>query len=113
MRNIFSLLLRYHAFILFIALEISSGILIFNNKSYHRAAFINSSSVLSAKVFTAYNNFISYLNLSEENKKLANENAALRNQLKSSYYETSFQEFEVKDSTHKQLYKYIPAKVIN
>ncbi len=113
MRNIFSLLVRYHAFILFILLEVSSIVLIVNNKSYHQAAFINSSSAVSARVFTVYNNFIEYINLSQENKRLANENAALRNQLKSSFYDASFQQITVNDSVYKQLYKYIPAKVVN
>ena len=113
MRNIFSLLVRYHAFILFILLEVSSIILVVNNKSYHRAAFINSSSFLSAKVFTVYNNFIEYLYLSKENKKLADENALLHKQLKSSFYNASFQQIAVSDSVFKQLYKYIPAKVVN
>ncbi|MEI7801588.1 MAG: rod shape-determining protein MreC [Bacteroidota bacterium] len=113
MRNIFSLLVRYHAFILFVLLEVSSIVLIVNNKSYHRAAFINSSSVVSAQVFSVYDNFIEYLHLSDENKRLANENASLRSQLKSSFYDASFQQITVNDSANKQLYKYIPAKVIN
>ncbi len=113
MRNIFSLLVRYHAFILFILLEVSSVVLIVNNKSYHRAAFINSSSVISAKVFTVYNNFIEYLYLSKENKRLADENALLRNQLRNSFYDASFQQIAVNDSVYKQMYKYIPAKVVN
>ena len=113
MRNIFSLLVRYHAFILFMLLEVSSIVLIFNNKSYHRAAFINSSSVISAKVFGVYNNFIEYLHLTEENKRLADENALLHSQLKSSFYDGTYQTVTVNDSASKQLYKYIPAKVIN
>jgi len=113
MRNIFLLLVRYHAFILFILLEVSSIILLVNNKSYHRAAFINSSSEISAKVFTVYNNFIEYIHLSQENKRLSDENALLRNQLKNSFYDASFQHITVNDSVYKQLYKYIPAKVVN
>lgn len=113
MRNIFSLLLRYHAFILFLIFETTSVVLLINNKSYHRAAFINSSNVISSKVFSVYENFTSYLHLSEENKKLAKENALLRSQLGSSFFDLTSHKILVNDSAKRQLYEYIPAKVVN
>jgi rod shape-determining protein MreC len=113
MRNLLSFLLRHNAFILFILLEVASIILLIRNNNYHQSAFVNSSNVVAGKVFTIYNNFVEYLTLKGENERLANENAELRSQLKSSYYNTSFQQVSVTDSAFKQMYNYIPAKVIN
>ena len=113
MRNIFSLLFRYHAFILFLIFETTSVVLIINNKSYHRTAYINSSNVISSKVFSVYENFTDYLNLAAENKKLAKENALLRSQLGSSFFDLTSQRHVVNDSTKRQLYEYTPAKVVN
>ncbi|HAP01275.1 MAG TPA: rod shape-determining protein MreC [Bacteroidetes bacterium] len=113
MRNFFLLLIRIHALLLFVVLEIVCLILLFNNKEYHRSAFINSSNSVSGKIFTAYSNFTDYLNLKNENERLARENAELRNHLLSSKLDTSTQRILVNDSTHKQMYEYIPAKVVD
>lgn len=113
MRNLLSFLLRHNAFILFIFLETISVILIIQNNNYHQSAFINSSNEIAGKTFSVYSGLMEYLNLKKENERLAHENAELRNQLRSSFYNTSFQQVNVTDSTFKQMYSYIPARVVN
>jgi len=112
MRNLFSFLLRHNAFILFIFLEIISVVLIIQNNNYHQSAFINSSNAVSGKIFSVYSGLMEYLKLRDENRQLANENAELRNQLRSSFYNNSFQQVGVTDSSYRQMYTYIPAKVV-
>ncbi len=113
MRNLLSFLLRHNAFILFLFLESVSVILIIQNNNYHQSAFINSSNEIAGKTFSVYSGLMEYLQLKQENERLANENAELRNQLRSSFYNTTFQQVNVTDSAFKQMYSYIPAKVVN
>lgn len=54
-----------------------------------------------------------YLNLKTVNKTLAQENATLRNKLKTAKYEAFVNNVEVYDSAYAQQFIYIPAKVVN
>jgi rod shape-determining protein MreC len=53
-----------------------------------------------------------YLRLGEENSRLASENARLHSMLPSSFYTDTSRGLSKKDSSHHQLYTYIPARVI-
>lgn len=112
MRNLFLFLFRFHAFFLFVLLEVICFYLIIENNSYHRAAFYKVSDEVVGRSMKVYNEATGYLTLGEQNKKLAEENARLRNMLPSSYFADTSLVYVKKDSLRKQFYTYIPARVI-
>jgi len=113
MRNIFYFLFRFHAFLLFVLLEILASVLIVRSNRYQEAGFFNSANFLSGIAFEKYSTVTGYFNLRRDNEKLARENAWLRSQLPSAYYNNAFQKVEVNDTAHKQVYSYIPADIVN
>lgn len=113
MRNIVFFILRFHAFILFVLLEVLSIVLIVRNNRFHDAGMFNSANYLSGIIYKNYSAVTGYFALRSENKRLTTENAWLRSQLPGAYYNTSFQKVQVSDTANKQIYSYIPAEVIN
>ena len=113
MRNLILFLTRNYYFILFLLLETLSFFLLFQNNHFQRSHFLNSSNALSGNIYETYSGITDYFGLRETNKKLADENMFLLNQLKNSYiYQGNLRE-TVKDSVHKQQYVYLSAKVVN
>lgn len=113
MRNLILFLVRYNAFVLFILLEVLSIYLIIQNNSFHATGFIKTANNINGFVFSRYQDVMSYINLKSENEKLANENAYLRSLLPGAFYDNSHQIVSVSDSNKKQIYSYIPCRVIN
>lgn len=108
MRNLFSLLWKYHFFVLFIILETISLFFLFNSYSYHRSLKYSVVSDISGNIFSTYNRITNYFSLQGENELLAEENASLRNRLNTSFY-TADSTNDIKDS----LYHFISAKIIS
>lgn len=108
MRNLFAFLWKYHFFVLFVVLEIISLSFLFNSYSYHRSLKYSVVSDFSGSIFSVYSNITDYFSLKKENEILVEENANLRNKLKSSFYHkdtvTGFED---------TLYQYIPAKIVS
>jgi rod shape-determining protein MreC len=113
MRNLILFLTRNYYFILFLFLESLSVFLVIQNNHFQRAHFLNSSNAVSGNIYEIYSGVTEYFGLKETNKKLADENALLRNQLRQSYSYQSNSRATVKDSIHKQQYVYLTAKVVN
>lgn len=113
MRNLFIFISRYSAFFLFLIFEVSSLVILVKYNSFQKASFINSSSELTGIIYERVDEITRYLNLGQTNTKLAEENARLRSQLKSSFYHTKSVDSTVTDTTYKQQYTYIQAQVIN
>jgi rod shape-determining protein MreC len=113
MRNFFLLIRKYNFFIVFLLLEVISGILLVRNSTYQRAAVISTSNELVGKIYTAYSNVTDYLVLGETNRILSAENARLRRADSVSFYDPSFRVLRVNDSTRLQQYEYISARVVN
>lgn len=78
MRSLFRYLLKNYAFVLFVSLEIIAMVMIFNNNKYHKAKYLNSANYITGSVYNSFNSVISYFQLNEANKKLAEENAHLK-----------------------------------
>lgn len=108
MRNLFALLWKYQFIVLFILLEALCIILLSNSYSYHRSLAFNAVNNTTGGLFSTYSQITDYFSLAHENEILTEENASLRNQLKTSYLLTDTSTFFV-DS----LYSYIPAKVVS
>lgn len=82
MENLLKFLSKYHLIFLFLFLEIIAVFVIVQNNRYHKAGFINSANFVSGATYSATKNVSIYFNLKEENRKLAEENASLRNEVK-------------------------------
>jgi rod shape-determining protein MreC len=113
MRQLFAFLIKYYFFFLFLFLEIIAFILIANNSYYQGARILNTANQLTGNVYETYNNIFDYLDLKENNKILAAENALLHAQIEQSYVKFTTGEIHVNDTTYKQQYKYIDAKIIS
>lgn len=113
MRNLLIFIAKYNAFFLFLIFEISSLIIYIKYNSFQKATFINSTNQVTGNLYARADEFKGYLSLKEVNDKLAKENAALRNELRSSKYVDTVSKHQVTDSVYKQQYIYIPAQVIS
>lgn len=113
MRNLLIFITKYNAFFLFLIFEISALIIYVKYNSFQKATFINSANEVTGNLYSRASELDSYLSLQETNDKLAKENTALRNQLKSNFYIDTLAKHKVTDSVYKQQYEYIPAKVVN
>jgi rod shape-determining protein MreC len=113
MRNLLRFLWKYSNFVLFILMEVFCIYLIFNNNSFQKASWINSSNAFAGNVFTTVNSIKEYFALKETNELLAAENARLRNQSLGSYAKYITTKTVVNDTVVKQQYTYLPAEVVN
>jgi len=78
MQQIINFVIRYKHFLLYIfLLMISLGFTI-QSHSYHQSSFFNSSNWLTGNIYGASNGITSYFGLTDENKKLVEENMRLR-----------------------------------
>jgi rod shape-determining protein MreC len=113
MRNLFSFIIRHYFFFLFIALQVVSFALIFQNHFYQRSAFVNSSNYLAGNIYGFRDNISQYFNLRAVNEQLASENKMMLEHLSGSYLITDQQVFTFNDTVYKKQYGYINARVIN
>lgn len=118
-RNIFLFIRRYLNFLIFLVLQVVCiAILVSYNKT-HEAVFSNISMEVTGWTDKQYNSVESYFRLKNENRRLVEENNALRNMLASNFSgpDTSksfFIDSLVKDTTGKvRKFTWLPAKVIN
>lgn len=113
MKKLIAFLFRSRTFLLFLILQAIALFFTINSRSFQRASFINSSSKFTGGVLESYNNYSSYLNLNEQNERLAKENAKLRSLLKNSYLPISSASSSLEDTTYKVRYQYTQANVIS
>ncbi|WP_419699536.1 rod shape-determining protein MreC [Mucilaginibacter sp. NFX135] len=113
MRNLLIFITKYNAFFLFLIFEISSLLIYIKYNSFQKATFINSTNKVTGTLYTQVSQFYAYLSLKEVNDSLACENAQLRGILKSALYVDTIEKHKVVDTTYKQQYTYIVARVIN
>lgn len=113
MRNLWLFISKYNAFFLLIIFLIFSLILLVNHNTYQKASALNSSNQLIGGTYENVNHFKDYLTLGKTNDSLAAENAKLRSQLKSAFFNDSIETRTVTDTIDKQQYTYIVARVVN
>lgn len=80
---------------------------------YQGSQVLNSSNQVVANVYQTAANTKEYFSLKQENDKLSNENAQLRNLLKTNYAAIPLQEYKKNDTLYKQQYTYISGKIVN
>ena len=81
MRNLFLFFSRYHAFFLFLFLEVICVVLIIQNNHFQRTQFMSSAGEMSSGVFGVRSMVTDYFGLQEKNAYLAEQNAKLLTQL--------------------------------
>ncbi len=113
MRNLFKFLKRFRNFSVFIVLQVFILSLFFNSKNYHKASYVNTSSVLSSWLIHKRYNITKHFNLESENTKLNEENAKLLAKLPLSFYPLQSNLFRINDSIYEQQYQYLPATIEN
>lgn len=111
MRNLFRFIIQHHFLILFLVIETFSLFLLFSANDYQKVAFYNFSHKVSGRTALRMSNVRDYLSLHQENRKLAEENAMLYNNLTSSYSVSVLS--QTADSVPDRKYYYLPTRVIN
>ena len=81
MQNLLKILLRYSNFLVFIALEVAAFLLISFNHAYPRSSMLSTANEVIAWQHDALSSIEGYFSLRSQNEQLAEENAALRNQI--------------------------------
>ncbi len=89
------------------------GYLIVQNNNFQRASFVNSTNLVATKVNSAVSSVTEYINLGITNDALSRENAALKTLLPNVFYIDSAIRHVNSDTTIKQQYTFMTAKVIN
>ncbi len=113
MRNLINFLIRSWFIILFIVLQGVALFLLFNNNSFHKASFVNSSNVVAGRVMETESEITDYFNLKAANRDLAEENARLRSVLPTAFAVADKKFFLKNDTLFYQQYYFTSAKVVN
>ncbi len=111
MRSLLRFLIRYHATILFLLLELLAIILVAQFNSFHKARFFKIRHVLLGGISKKYDDYAMYFSLNSENKALVQENAKLYNLLPGDYYNPISE--ELPDTSLDKKYVFSSARVIN
>lgn len=113
MRNLFQLIYRYHVFLIFLVLLLSSFLLLVNNNRYHRAVFLGSANEAIGEIYSKRSEISEYLKLKNMNDSLARENTLMRNTDRSYFIPLNDDMVLINDSMQQRMYRFISAKVIN
>lgn len=113
MRNLFTFLLKYQFFFLFILLEVLSVFVLVKNSYYQGSVIINSTNGITGNILKVYTNITDYFSLKQANQILAEENVGFYNILPGSFIKTDTSSFIFNDTLYRQQYRYITAKVIS
>lgn len=111
MRNLFVLLLRYHALILFIILEVVSLSFVFSKNSFQRAALRDFSQEIVGGTQNTVFEVTKFFNLGKVNDSLAQELARLKEV--SAWQDIKKPKKTRMTLTESSYYQFIPAKVIS
>ena len=113
MRNLLNFLLRNYFVLLFLILEGIALTILLSNNLFHNAWAFNFTQSVTGNYYEKMGNIKEYFSLREINRKLSEENTALRNQIENVYKSDDIFFYAVTDTVHKQKYFYTPARVIN
>jgi rod shape-determining protein MreC len=113
MKSLFAFVIKYNFIFVFSFLQIICAWLMVHNQGFQGSHVLNSSNEAVANVYRTAANTKEYFSLKQENDRLSQENAILRNFLKSNYSVLPLKEFKRNDTLYKQQYSYISAKAVN
>ena len=104
---------KHYIYFLFLALEVISVLLLFNNNDYQNSAVTYVSKGVAGSVLNLSNNVSEYFSLRRVNRILAEDNAKLHSNRSEAFYKADTESFYHNDTLYKLEYRYISAKVIN
>jgi len=112
MRPLLQFFLKHINFFLFLLMEFFAFFYIVKSNYYQQSVFINSANAITGGIFSIQSNLTDYLSLKIINKRLAEENARLRNNQRSAFLSTNNKTFVVDDTLYQQQYEYTEARVV-
>jgi rod shape-determining protein MreC len=113
MRNLLGLISKYHAFLLFLGLQVLALYILFSNNNYHNSKFNSQSSDIVGYIFNKRSQFAEFWRLGEINDQLSLDNAKLRSQRAENFYIQRTAIDTLRDTNSVMRYTYRPAKVVN
>lgn len=106
MKNLIDFIVRHYFTALFLIFEIFNLMLIVEFNEYQRQIFFNFSNSVSASINSVVSSVVDYFNLKEENAKLSQENALLKQRIEALKVMRNKPE-------RTQLFEFIPARVVS
>jgi rod shape-determining protein MreC len=119
MRNVFLFLRRYSVFIIFLVMQIVALVMLFTDNRFHNTVFGMVSNEVSGNINQRVNRAEEFLSLSEQNKKLREQNAVLLSMLPSgilipdSAYKLVTDTVRLDSLKEYRQYQYLSAKIIS
>jgi rod shape-determining protein MreC len=98
---------------MFFLLEVLAFVILYRYNNYQKASFLNYTGAIANNFYTGVSNTKDYFNLRRVNDSLQLENARLRTQLLTSYYQNNISLNSINDTVYKQQYTYLTARVVN
>lgn len=118
MRNLLDFLIKYHHWFVFILLEVTSGVLLFQYNSYQGSVWLSSSNAVVGKIYEWESGLLQYFSFREANGQLTMRNFYLErqvDQLRRLYADLTKDTTVMERNELKFLsqYQLIPAKVVD
>ncbi len=113
MYRLLTFLQKYYPLILFLLLEGLAFSLVVRNNHYQKAAFNNGVSSFTGNTFETWQGITGYFGLRKQNRKLAEENALLRNHQIESFRASDRKIFVWNDTVYQQQFQYVSAQIVN
>jgi len=116
MRNLLNFLIKNNHWFLFILLEVTSVVLLFQRNNYQGSVWFSSANVIAGKLYEWDSRFMQYFSMLDANKELANRNINLERQvteLRNRVYDLENQTGVKANDTIVRPYKVIEAKVVS
>ncbi|MDT8401984.1 MAG: rod shape-determining protein MreC [Bacteroidales bacterium] len=113
MRSLLNFLKKISNVLLFILLEMIAFYLLAARPNYHNIKFTRVINGTKAAMNRKIDNAVDYFSLRDINKQLVRENEELKNTLQRIYKSDDLTTFSVNDTTYRQQYIYIYARVVN
>ena len=119
MRNVFLFLRRYSVFIIFLVMQIVALVMLFTDNRFHNTVFGMVSNEVSGNINNRVNRVEEFLSLSEQNKKLREQNAVLLSMMPSgilipdSAFKLVTDTVKLDSLKEYRQYQYLSAKIIS
>ena len=118
MHNLLAFLSKYYHWLIFLLLEVVSGVMLFKYNSYQGSAWISSANAVVGKIYEWQSGMEHFFSLSQSSEQLTQRNLyleeevlQLRKSLAKATADSSW--FQKHEMAHLSQYKQIPAKVIS
>ena len=118
MHNLLAFLSKYYHWLIFLILEVVSGVMLFKYNSYQGSAWISSANAVVGKIYEWQSGIEHFFSLSQSSEQLTQRNLyleeevlQLRKSLAKATADSSW--FQKHEMAHLSQYKQIPAKVIS